>query len=875
MAKTFCLTQDQIQTLKEAMKRVGGTRLTNMTFTEIEDLFMGVTNNEKMALDMAKGFKLASISQKKNALHNWLVKNLTPEEVKTHDREIPMEKMEILLAYKNRMEEIKQDFEAGKIDNEEKKKQAIKAKEDHDTKQKKVLTNDEKAKANIERLHTKLTALREGTYTKSQKRERTAEELAIQKEIDAEFKKLDVEVYTGMDKDRIERALGTQLTESEIENINFLAQGLQEEGDKEADTFSGYSDAFFDRQQEIELYLNTVAPMTNLEVISSTIFRGVLLFSIKSPLLNIVSNTTGGTVEASAEALYQVYEGVKEGERIRVSGVNADLIGKYRTYALKIYKKTGTDVVRSLQFSHSQMSVLGERFKGVGSGDGAIRSTGRFMQEYVFKLGQGYADVAFASTHFAHKVDIESTKVADRKMQNSTLTGEAFTQEHKRMARDIFTQAMSLKLDETDPEHADAIMVKLEAVRYAFIATYQNDGAFAKALLDIRRQIDDYTGGLMLGTNFVAPFIKTVANFGMLSAETSGATLPFAIARFAKAHKAGDVETVKRSIKTFTRAGMGMLIAVIFASLVDDEDYMPDYITSSRKEKELAQTQGIPYNSIRIGDKWVSLVYFGTAGWAISGYLSAKRSSSTGDAVLSYFGNSFLQMSQMPVLNTVFNTGEYLYSTQQYNKSFEDVLADTELYLSNFILSRTIPAIVSDIAKSIDQEERVIDKKQDVGGIVLDTLKNKVPFARETLPIKYNALGDPMSNESVLGGFAIDLLFGARVKTAPTDTEVYGELVRLSSQGQQVKLDFNQIGDVKVLHGILDKYEYNEFSVSLQRSLNTGLSNVMSTTDYKSADDEKKKELLMKVRDGLVQKKLYEFGYSSRVREEKRKQKQS
>jgi len=650
------------------------------------------------------------------------------------------------------------------------------------------------------------------------------------------------EVYEAIDGDVVEHALGITVSADEVDNINKLTEKMFEAGKKTPDnSFTGYHSDYFKAQKELNDYLDTINEMSNLQLLTNVIFRGNFLFSAKSILTNIVGNLSGGISEKIVNSILEK----------KATGVNSDLIMDYVNMAVKTYVETGIDVVRVMEATGAS-SVVGEHYQGVGKGKGALRMYGRFIEQYVLHYGQGVPDVVFASMHFADNVNILTTKLADAK----GFTGD----ELKKEAKKLFEMVTSLRLDPDTPEHAEAIAIKQASVQYALTATYQNDTNWSRLAITARKYLDEYTGDLNLGTNLV-PFVKTLTNIAKLSADMSGITLPFeGIKGVSQAWKEGDIRKLKGFFNVSIRAGLGMFLAYMIASGLDDDDYLPDYTIATDYQKEVAKLANAPYNSIRVGNKWVSLAYFGTLGWAIAGMLGARQKHTNGEKTMAYLTNSAMQLRQTPIVSELFDFYDYINDTKKYNKNFEDIRDEAIASTANFFNSRLIPAFVSDIAKATDDKERFT--RYGYEGMQ-DNLQAKIPYWREMLPPKYNALGDTIPTES----WYWVMLTGSRVKSAPTDTAVYNELVKLSVNGEEVKIKLDTYQDVKMAKQILNGREYNEFTGQLQKELTTAYANVMATPKYQQENDpEKKKKLLMDTREGVVKKVIRDNGLTTRVK---------
>lgn len=655
------------------------------------------------------------------------------------------------------------------------------------------------------------------------------------------------DVYENIDGDVMERALGVDITPEEVDKINDLTKKLHEAAKKESDNkFTGLHSDFQKIKKELNDYLDSVNPMSSAEKLSRVTFRGNLLFSPKSIVTNIVGNLTGGVSEKLVQSMLSR----------KFSGVNTDLVKEYAEFAVKTYLESGIDVVRAMDAS-SGSTLLGEHFKGVGNGKDPLTVYSRFIDQYVLRMGQGTPDIYAAGLHFADYLNVQTTKLADQK----GLTGDA----HKKEARRLFTMATSLTLEEDTIEHAEAYALKQGALEYALTATYQNDNQVSKVALDIRNGLDDYTGALYLGTN-LTPFVKTLINISILSVQMSGVTAPFNAVKLAYAYRTGDIKTIRSSWKTITRAGLGLVLATLIAQMLGDDDYLPDYTLATGYQRELAKLANAPYNSIRIGNKWFSLAYFGTLGYAISGMLSARKKRTMTEQGFEYYLTVGRQLRTVPIIQQGIDAYDYANDIKKYNKDGQDMVDDSVSYVANFMTARLIPAISGDIAKGLDDKERYIPFGVDG---IWDTVQNKVPIWRNYLPPKWNNLGQNIPTEGML----LSVLAGARIKTAPPDTVVYTELQKLASGGTELTINFTAYKDVKIARSILTGREYNELTGILQKTEMQRWAEIMADPLYQQeTDPEEKKKLLSAVRKGIVEEVMWDLGYDTRIQEVKDQQ---
>ena len=180
------------------------------------------------------------------------------------------------------------------------------------------------------------------------------------------------------------------------------------------------------------------------------------------------------------------------------------------------------------------------------------------------------------------------------------------------------------------------------------------------------------------------------------------------------------------------------------------------------------------------------------------------------------------------------NTGRTLSQDVDANiKMISDATVD-------FLSSRTVPAIVSDIAKITDDYERDTEKS------AINRFKSRIPVWREELPAKYNyATGRPVETENALSVF----FAGARIKQE-TLSPVTREIDRLSNKNTDNKITLSKItksGKLSSLSPEKKRKVEVEFAKSYARDVKT----LIKTSYYKSLDDESKVKAINKIRGDI------------------------
>lgn len=658
--------------------------------------------------------------------------------------------------------------------------------------------------------------------------------------------------------------LGVELKPEEVAKINELSKKLEDlkkVSDEKPDNQFGLPNAdYLKARAEMNDYLAGITPTPIIDLLTGVIGRGNLLASIKSPVTNIIGNLTGGSAETITRrvesTIMQLID--KRGAETRFSGVNNDLIKPYVKEAVKIFNETGYDVVRMVALK-DERKTLGEKVltsqgKSANKASKAVRAWAGFYEDVIFKKLMGTPDVYAASFHLADSLNMNSTLLADK----MGLTGEA----HKAKARELFLDATSIT-----PKTVEGAALREQAIADALYATYQNKGALSDMMIKFRNLVDEATGNLKLGTN-LEPFVKTPANVVMAGIEYSGFFLPATLVRFPSAieeARNGKPENLRKVSREAVRAGVGLIISALLAGLLDDGDYIGDYTNASARDKEMVKLGNATYNSIRIGGKWISLDYFGVLAPAIAGFAEAKSNKTAVEKVGGFFGVAIAQSRRLPILSKLLDTYDWINQGKEYNKTAEEVIGELTGGTVDFFYSRTIPMIVSDIAKATDSVQRYNDYKNPFD----DVLQN-IPAVRESLPPKYNSFGDVIPTENAI----LQVLFGARVKTAQIDA-VYKEVASLSREGINVTLESSAFQEMKAAKKVMTATEYNELYGAVQKNIRNTYAQIIESDRYQNADNQEKESILEQTRKRVLMATLGEKGYASRIAEELRAEKKA
>lgn len=122
--------------------------------------------------------------------------------------------------------------------------------------------------------------------------------------------------------------------------------------------------------------------------------------------------------------------------------------------------------------------------------------------------------------------------------------------------------------------------------------------------------IRNFVKSAILPFNGIASGIAARAINGMIGLPYEG------IYGMVQAFKEGDVSVFIDHVKNMDRryyidSFAALIVAGALEGLFDDDDYMPSYDLATYAQRQAAKRLGIPFDSIRIGDVWVSTEYCG------------------------------------------------------------------------------------------------------------------------------------------------------------------------------------------------------------------------------------------------------------------------
>jgi len=643
---------------------------------------------------------------------------------------------------------------------------------------------------------------------------------------------LDSGVNGAFMEDLVSEALGAKVTPAEAKRIDELAEVVRTEEAKGLNELGTYKMEYWEAKRKLDNYLLSLTPSSQVKITTSTIRRGLMLTSIKSPLVNITGNTIIG-FEQQAER--RVRSGVIRGV------VDQKLLKDYRKYAVDVYNKAGFDITRMQDIGEGK-KTLGEKITH-SQGDGVVRKMGRVMEDIVFTKMLGAPDVWFSAWAMADSANLQATAQA----KAEGLSGKALEQR----ATQLFKDAISIS-STSDPGNR----IRTQAIADAEFATYTNKGSLATASLKSREMINAFQEDLAIGDQLI-PFAKTPANAIQFSFDSAGVSFARGISKMPSAireFKIGNPAGLRDAYADMFRTGFGIIGAILLVNLFDPEDFIGMYPTS-QKEKELLKIKGATPNSIKIGNRYVSLDYFGGFRGSLVGMMNAKKYGGNFiESAYNFARGNVAQLSDLPGIEQAADTAQFINDVAPMGKLDQDELTKRSITLtSDYSRSLIMPSLMSDIAKAFDESERAIDWNKPA-----DRWKASIPGIRQTLPEKLDVFGEVIKGEPA---YSV-ILFGARVKTA-RDNKIVDEIRRLDEVGNLPSITRPEVTSsrVKAYKTQVSEEKYNAMLDNFRSNYKKIVSRVIDDPKYKKMSDEEKAKVFNDIKSKSLDAALKKGGY--------------
>ncbi|MDI6787841.1 MAG: hypothetical protein QME51_05675 [Planctomycetota bacterium] len=408
---------------------------------------------------------------------------------------------------------------------------------------------------------------------------------------------------------------------------------------------------------------------------------------------------------------------------------------------------------------------------------------------YNNKIIQSYTDAIFNSLQ-AEDVVFREIALQKSLAQQAELIAE--TKGLKGLARK--TEVKNLILAPTD----EMVLNAIDAAEYA---TFQSESWLSRLGAGARR-VAGPPGQVIL------PFTKTPANVALRIVDYTPVGFAKAFVKLLKKNQKTFAESFGRAVTGSGIIGLGYELAL--------QGLITGNLPTDPQEKAMWEAEGKQANSVKIDGAWRQLNRVSPLGSLLTmgaNIYATKEAGKEGIDLITTTGAKTIKgLTEMTFLK---GTAGVI-----------SAIAEPERKMSQFVnstIASVIPSIVGRIARSIDTERRKPE------GIV-ETLKTRIPFISQTVPVRRDIFGEPIPTGG--GKWAlVDPFESTEARYRP----VLEEAKRLKIQ---LGLPGNRISGIKLTNEEYDRYQ--ELHGKLLHSVTDKLIN---NEEYKALSDEEKEEI--------------------------------
>jgi hypothetical protein len=344
----------------------------------------------------------------------------------------------------------------------------------------------------------------------------------------------------------------------------------------------------------------------------------------------------------------------------------------------------------------------------------------------------------------------------------------------------------------------------------------------------------------------LAPFTKVPTNF---LARTLDFTPAGAVLQGIKQARAGKFDQRALS-EALAEATTGTAVIFMGAELANNDLLSGQYPTGDQKEVQRWKAEGIQPNSVKIGNKWVSLNYLGPAGLLLGAGKDYHDAAANGDSA---------------TLATIAGLGKNLTGQSFLTgfSGFANAINDPQRSAKTFVNSEVgsiIPTWSGDTANSFDKYQREVNNPGDA-------LRARIPAARNNLNVKRDVYGNDLTQRTDALNMFFNPLRPSNTKSNPviaevsrlhyadtnnSDLQVTPTAVKktLKIEGQEYKLDNDQLRGLQKNIGQNTQEKWGE---------------LIKTPEYKALSDPDKAAALDNVRKAATEFATREYVVNNNI----------
>ena len=382
-------------------------------------------------------------------------------------------------------------------------------------------------------------------------------------------------------------------------------------------------------------------------------------------------------------------------------------------------------------------------------------------------------------------------------------------------------------------------------------SVYDADTFLSRTMSSLDKQInkiDNKVGRNAAKTakTLIAPFVKVPSKVLSTAVDYSPVGAVQAVVKKvggSKNYSVGQFET------DLAKSGLGSTAFVGLGYALSSAGLLTGGYPEDQKERDRWKAEGIEPNSVKIGDKYVSLNYLGPAAILMGmGAGVQKRQEKGQDPFTISVGavgdtfNAFFEQSYVQGLNSAINAVK---DSQRYGESYANSLA-----------RGLVPNILRQTAVATDDKQRQVDNP-------LEAITSGIPGLSKTLDAKVDVYGREIENKQTLPlGQMWDAL---KISNSRETNGVIDEVSRLHSvdpSNKDLQVTPPQAQSSVSVNGVNVKLTDNQKS-QLQKDIGAaaleGMQQVINSSQYQSLSDEEKASALNKARENAQKQVRKQF----------------
>jgi hypothetical protein len=338
----------------------------------------------------------------------------------------------------------------------------------------------------------------------------------------------------------------------------------------------------------------------------------------------------------------------------------------------------------------------------------------------------------------------------------------------------------------------------------------------------------------------VVPFVKVPTNFLVRTLDYTPVGAVKQAVKSIQSYRAGHGIEQRALSEAIGEATTGSGLIYLGAELANHNLLSGQYPSNSPKEQQRWKAEGIQPNSVKVGNKWVSLNYLGPAGLLLGAgkdYRDAAAQGSNGTiAATTGFGKNLTGQSFLTGFSNAANA-----------------LNDPGRYAQNFVNQQAgsvVPGWLNAVSNATDPMQRQANTPGQM-------IASRLPGIREGLPAKQDVYGNPLAQRSSPAGMTLNPLKPSNdtSQRSPAIAEV-SRLHSVDPNNPDLQVTPSQVNSTISVEGnkvnLNDSQRY-ELQQTIGQATQNSWNQLVQTPQYRGLSDIDKANALTKARQSATE----------------------